>query len=217
LPTILLINPNSSERFTAVMSRVASDLLPAGARLVGRTASLGPGMLIDEPALAASAAEVVRIGRAEAAGVDAIIVAAFGDPGVPMLRGLVSVPVIGIGEAAIREAASDGRRFGIATTTPGLVRAIVAGVHGLGLADRFTGVRVSAGDPIALAADPPLQDRALAEAAASCLEVDGADVVVIGGGPLSGSAVRLSQRFPGRLVEPVPAAVRAALRRVAPG
>lgn len=217
MTTILLINPNTSTRSTEMMLAVARPLLPPGITLRGATAARGPAMIVDEPALAAAAAEVVRIGRAEAAQVDAIVVSAFGNPGAAELREAVPVPVVGIGEAAVRAAAAHGARFGIATTTPGLVRSIETGVRDLGLGDRFSGVRVPEGDPLALADDPPLQDQALAEAAIACFEQDGAQTVVIGGGPLSDAAARLRARFRDRIVEPVPAAIRLLLDQLTHG
>ncbi len=208
---ILLINPNISERSTEMMLAVARPLLPPGVSLRGMGASIGATMIVDEAGLAAGAAEVVRIGTAEAGDADAIVVAAFGDPGAQRLRALLSIPVIGIGEAAMREAATGGRRFGIATTTPRLVRSIEACVRGLGLDGMFTGVRVPGGDPLTLAADPTAQEDALAAAATACIERDGAEAVIIGGGPLSATAARLRRRFGIAIVEPVPAAMRGVL------
>jgi Asp/Glu/hydantoin racemase len=216
---ILLINPNTSARSTDMMLTFARPLLPPGLSLRGAQAALGAAMILDEASLAVSEAEVTRIGLA-AGGVGAIIVAAFGNPGASRLRKLLTVPVTGIGEAAVQEAASGGRRFGIATTTPDLVRSIEDGVRALGLDGSFTGVRVPGGDPLALAADPAAQDEALALAATRCIELDGAEAVVIGGGPLSATAARLRQRFQAVIVEPVPAAVRqtlAALGYSSPG
>ena len=214
--SIVLINPNTSSRSTAMMLAVARPLLPAGMALRGVGAVRGPGMILDEAALAESAAEVVRIGMAEHQGSDAVIVSAFGDPGAQELRTLLPVPVVGIGEAAIREAAFGGRRFGIATTTPGLVRCIEAGVRLLGLDVGFTGVRTPANrDPLALAANPADQYDELAQAATRCVELDGAEAVVIGGGPLSDTAARLRRRLQITIVEPVPAAMRQVLEILA--
>ncbi len=213
---ILLINPNTSSRTTDAMLAAARAALPPGTTVRGATAVRGPAMILDEDALAAAAGEVARIGREAAAGCGAVIVSAFGDPGVDRLRALLPMPVIGIGEAALREAAAGSRRFGIATTTPGLVGRMEAAVRALGLGAAFTGVRVTAGEPLAHAADPAAQDAALARAVEECLSLDRAECVVVGGGPLSASAARLGLRFAARLVEPVPAAVRAALRRLHP-
>lgn len=206
--SILLVNPNTSTATTAMMAAVARAALPPGVAVRAVGAARGVAMIVDEAALLASAAEVVRIGVAGAASADAIVVAAFGDPGATQLRAALAIPVIGIGEAAMREAGANGRRFGIATTTPGLVEAIRGKVLHLGLAAGFTGVRVPEGGPEALAADPAWQSAALAEAVSDCMEVDGAGAVVIGGGPLSGTALELRTRFGPAIIEPVPAAVR---------
>ncbi len=149
-------------------------------------------------------------------GSHAVIVAAFGSPGAHRLRKTLSIPVSRTGEAAIQEAAVGGRRFGVATTTPGLVRSIEAGVRRLGLDAAFTGVRVPANrDPLALAANPADQYDELALAATRCIELDGAEAVVIGGGPLSDMAPRLRQRLQTTIIEPVPAAIRQVLGTLA--
>ncbi len=210
--SVLLVNPNTSAATTAMMAAVARAALPPGVALHCIGAARGAAMIVDDAALLAASKEVVRIGMAEAAGADVVVVAAFGDPGVIRLRAALAVPVIGIGEAAIREAAACGRRFGIATTTPGLVAAIRGKVRHLRLAAGFTGVRVPEGGPEALAADPARQAAALAKAVSDCMEVDGAEAVVIGGGPLSGTALELRQRFGAVVIEPVPAAMRRLLK-----
>jgi allantoin racemase len=206
---ILLINPNTSAATTAMMLSVARPLLPPGWTIEGRQAERGPAMILDEAGLSLAAGEVTAIGFA-ASPYDAIIVAAFGDPGVAALRDRLPMPVIGIGEAAMREAAGIGR-FGIATTTPALVGAMRAMAAQHGLAGHCTGIRVPDEDPLELAGNPQRQDDALLTAAARCIGDDGAAVVIIGGGPLSGSAARLRQHTAVPVIEPVPAAIRAVL------
>ena len=215
MANILLINPNTSGRTTEAMLASARVALPLGSTIRGVTAARGAAMILDEEALAVAADEVARIGPGAAAGYDAAIVSAFGDPGVARLRALLSIPVIGIGEAGLRDAAAGLRRFGIATTTPDLAARMEASVRALGLDAAFSGVRVSTGSPTTHAADPAGQDAALARAVEDCMARDGAERVVIGGGPLSASAARLRHRFDAAIVEPVPAAVRAVVRRLA--
>jgi allantoin racemase len=117
---ILLINPNSSAATTAMMVAIAAACCEGRADVFGATAAHAPAMIVDAEALAASATEVVELGHAHRDNCHGIIVAAFGDPGAAELRATSVVPVIGIGEAAMREAAQGGRRFGIATVTPAL-------------------------------------------------------------------------------------------------
>lgn len=220
---ILLINPNTSQQTTALMARQAQACLPPGVQLQTATAQRGAAMITDEAGLAVAEQEVLRLGLEFAQCADepqlgcAIIVAAFGNPGLESLRAVLptQVPAFGIGEAAMRQAAHDAegqpRRFGVATTTPGLEASIAASVAALGLTPWFCGTRIAAGEPLALAADPALQCERLGDAVAECMECDGAQAVVIGGGPLSEAALWLAPRFQLPVLSPVVAAVQAAL------
>jgi Asp/Glu/hydantoin racemase len=210
---ILLINPNMSEATTAEMVAIANAAAPQGTEVSGATARRGPKMILKAEELRAAVPEVMDMGLA-AGNIDGIIIGAFGDPGVAQLRRQVSVPVIGIAEASMQEAAKDGRRFGIATTTPALVEIIAAYAGRLGLADLYAGIRLTSGDPLDLVADPPLLVEALAEAARRSIECDDAEAVVIGGGPLGRAAVAVAARFATPIIAPVPAAVHRLMRMV---
>ncbi|MDI9855300.1 aspartate/glutamate racemase family protein [Comamonas sp. 17RB] len=214
--TVLLINPNTSEATTAMMHRLARKALPQDIALRSATAQRGTTMITSAEELATSVEEVLEIGQRLAGEVDAIVIAAFGNPGLQQLRAAVALPVVGIGEAAMREAALGGRRFGVATTTPELEASIAASADALGLSSLFAGSRIPVGDPLELAGQPALQDDSLAQAVHDCMALDGAQAVVIGGGPLAESAERIAPRFSVPVISPVAAAMRdiAALLRM---
>ncbi|WP_213307449.1 aspartate/glutamate racemase family protein [Paraburkholderia sacchari] len=205
---ILLINPNTSQATTQMMLEIARASLGAQAEVRGLTMASGVPMIVEEHDLRAAADAVGALDVGDACGV---IVAAFGDPGIEALRRRLTVPVVGIGEAAMHEAAQHGR-FGIATTTPALAASIDRKVWQLGLAAAFTGARFTPGDPAQRGSDPQALEAALAEAVQACVETDGAQAVVIGGGPLGRAAQALGQRFALPVIGPVPAACRAILR-----
>ncbi|MGW1116605.1 aspartate/glutamate racemase family protein [Streptomyces tanashiensis] len=262
---MVLINPNSSTATTAMMTAIARRTLGPALPVRGVTVARGPRMLTDPEALRAAAPEVLAAGLRATAGGDcaALLVAAFGDPGLTALRAATTgagasgvhglagasgaygatgtpasgirevgiptsgtptsgtltsgaptsgIPVVGIGEAALLEAAAGGTPFGIATTTPLLADAIHARVNALGLADRYTGLRLTAGVPERLSADPELLLDRLERAVRACAERDGARAVVIGGGPLGEAAEALHARCAVRVVAPIPAACRAITR-----
>ena len=211
---ILLINPNTSRATTEQMAAIATSVAPADVDVVGVTAPRGVKMILTGDELAAAEEAVVEIGIAEAAGVDGIIIGAFGDPGLAALRERVAVPVVGIAEAAILDAASTGRPFGVATTTPALVDFIAERVRELGVAALYTGIRLTRGDPMELVADPPLLIDALAEAVREAIDKDGAEAVIIGGGPLGQAAIALAPRFTTPIIAPIPAAMRRLLSRL---
>ncbi|GHJ92384.1 hydantoin racemase [Streptomyces sp. NE5-10] len=219
---VALVNPNTNEATTAMMAAIARRTLRPedGYEVRGVTVAAGPPMLVDEEALRAAAGHVLDAADRLLAGPDgdrlaAIVVSAFGDPGVEELRARTPVPVIGIAEAAMREAGADGRRFGIATTTPGLAAAIGARAARLGRPGRYTGIRLTPGDPLRLAASPEEMTERLAAAVDLCVREDGAEAVVIGGGPLGEAAEALRHRFPVPVVGPIPTAAREVLRLLA--
>lgn len=208
---MVLVNPNTSAATTRMMTTLARRALTGtGLRVRGATAAHGPAMLTDPAALRAAVPHTVAAARAALAGGDcaALIVGAFGDPGVAALRAALgdALPVVGIGEAALAEAAAGGRRFGIATTTPLLVDAISGHVERLGLGPAYTGTRCTTGDPRRLTTHPEALLTALEDAVRACVLRDGAEAVVIGGGPLGEAAATLRTRLPVPVVAPIPAA-----------
>lgn len=208
MPNILLINPNSSQATTDMMVCIAQDNAPAGYTVVGATAAKGPPMIVNEVELAAAASEVESVVRGLEMPYAGIIISAFGDPGVvPVRDASWPTPVVGICEASMWEASEGGRRFGVATVTPDLVAAIDAKAHALGLGALYTGVQLTAGEPLALTADSLALEQALAHAVQACLN-DGAQAVIIGGGPLGQVALRLAGQFDVPIIAPISAAVR---------
>jgi allantoin racemase len=158
---------------------------------------------------------VVALGLERASTVGGIIIGAFGDPGLAALREQVNIPVVGIAEASMLEAAEGGRRFGVATTTPALVEVIAARARTLGLAELYCGIRLTPGEALALVADPAALIEALAEAVRQSIAQDGAEAVIIGGGPLGLAAIVLAPRFATPIIAPIPAAMQRLLAAMA--
>lgn len=204
---ILLINPNSARATTEMMVGLAREAAPGGVVVEGATATRSPTMIVTRGALEAAGPEVVAIGVAQAGAYAGIIVSAFGDPGLTELRQRVAIPVTGICEASMLAASHEGRRFGVATVTPDLEEPIAARAAELGLARLYTGIRCTPDDPVALAGDPPRLLEGLEAAVRACIERDGAEAVIIGGGPLGQVAERLQPMFATPIIAPIPCAV----------
>lgn len=211
---IALINPNTSSDTTARMLRIAREVAGDGVQIEGITAPFGASLITDPKTLDRAEQAVLAL-LTELTGAAAVILAAFGDPGLSALRTRLPVPVTGIAEAGMAEAAEGGRRFAVVTTTPLLRDRIARTAAGHGHLG-FLGTWITEGDPIALTNDPDALQNALATA---CLEaVDGgAEAIVIGGGPLAEAARALVGTTPVPLVEPLPAAIRLSLSRLSAG
>ena len=209
---IALLNPNTSVETTRMMVAIAKDSAAAVAEIVGHTAGFG-AVLITEPEALDLAAHAVAALAEDLDKANAVIISAFGDPGLEKLRSMLSVPVTGIAEAGMAEAARDGRRFAVVTTTPRLRGRIAETAARYGYTT-FAGTWTTDGDPAALTADARSLEAELGRAIEAAVREGSAEAVVIGGGPLAVAARSLAASSPVPLIEPVPAAVRLSLNRL---
>jgi Asp/Glu/hydantoin racemase len=205
---IALVNPNTSRATTEAMLAIARRVAPASVDIVGLTAPFGSSLITTEQGLAEAGRAVASLAPDIAA--DAVIVAAFGDPGLDELRARLAIPVTGIGEAAFLAAA--GRRAAVVTTTPDLAPTIREMARRHGHAD--LPVVLTPGNPGDLMADPAALLTALFDACHAAVDRHHAETLIIGGGPLAEAARALRHRVPVPLIEPVPAAVDLAWRRI---
>ncbi len=208
MPEVLLVNPNTDAGTTARMVAIAKAAATGGLTVVGATVSHGVPLITDEAGLTVAAEAVSELFREAGPAADAAIVSAFGDPGLMAARRLTSIPVVGIAEAGMAEAAAAGRRFSVATTTADLAPAIKRCARDYGFGDGLVSVRLTEGDPQIVMSDPERLLTALEAAVRAAIDIDGAEAVVIGGGPLAEAARDLRPLFSVPIIEPVPAAVR---------
>jgi allantoin racemase len=204
---VLLMNPNSRAASTRAMVAIAQRYLPF---VEGWTAPEGPSLLTNRP-------DLVAAGRLVAAadipaGVEGVIVAAFGDPGCAALRARLGIPVIGIGESAALAASIGGRPYAVVTHTPELVAAVDELMRLSAPGANYLGTFLAHGEALALSADSSALDAALSDAAHRAHGA-GAAAVIIGGGPLGEAAERLRERLPCTLIAPIPEAARRLLSR----
>lgn len=136
----------------------------------------------------------------------AVIIGAFGDPGLEELQRELAIPVIGIGTAAMLAAAHGSQPFAIATTTPALDESIRSLARRAGVAEQLTTISYTATDPLSLAGNPEQTLTELSDVTQKALAI-GATKVIIGGGPLTQAAVSLRDAHPGRIVIPIQAAL----------
>ena len=130
-----------TELITANLERAKSD----GTELVHRYVKhlrRATDTAIAYPTLLNKVDVVAEMVQLERDGVDAVLVACSGDPGVAEARTLLDIPVVGPMEAGMLVACGYGRRFGIVTvadrTWSGYMEEVVQ-LHGLN--DRYAGQR----------------------------------------------------------------------------
>lgn len=140
---LAVINPNSTASMTAKIVAAAQAASP-GVQIDGHTCHGAPPA-IQGPAdgLAALPYLLATITEAAADGADACIIACFDDTGLTQARACVSIPVLGIGEAAFHAAMMLGHRYSVVTTLAISVPVIVQNLHDYGLASHCLAVRAS--------------------------------------------------------------------------
>jgi allantoin racemase len=138
-PTILVVNPNTSQEMTAAIDRLAQAAAGSSAGVVTIRSNNGPHTIEGALDVALATAGMLEVVAAHKDPFDAVVVACFGDPGVEALRMLVRVPVIGIGAASFIQAACLSQHFAIVTPVAGTPARYAAVAASMGLSRQFVG------------------------------------------------------------------------------
>lgn len=185
---IRVLNPNSDAAMTATVLSAARAVAAPDTVVSARHWEDGPPSVetyVDE---AFGEVAVVRAIEASAEdGVDAYVIACFGDTGRDAARDLVDVPVVGMTEAALMNAALLAYRFAVVTLPVRTVAMSDRVVRHLGLEHRciVRGVDLSVGDLHQQAA--PVEE-VMVTASLRAVAQDGAEAIVLGCAGLSGVA-----------------------------
>lgn len=197
---VYLLNGNSNAGLTRAMARLASRLCPE-TNFESDTVSAAP-RYISTPEHVAMARQHIfdHVHARLACGncqPDAILLACFGEPGLMALREHIKLPSVGMLEAGIAVAMQSGRRFAILTTGAHWPRMLGDLIAVYGVDRRCVGVETLSEAACARAA--PLWKPALRHQILDLSERTGADVVIVGGGPVSGRALAIGP-LPGVIV-----------------
>jgi allantoin racemase len=207
---LLVINPNITESITRLIGEEAQRAASPGTQLTLRTAPFGVAYIETRlEALIGAYASLLII--SETLGDhDAVILAAFGDPGLPALREALDRPVVGLTEAALARASGLAKRFSIIAISQRISAWYRESVEGYGFGSRLASIRAldqSIRDIGGVQDEHAAQLKALCNAA---ITEDRAEALILAGAPLAGLARRIAGELPVPLVDPIAAAVRLA-------
>ncbi len=207
---ILLYNPNTSESITNTLYQTAKLVVGQGTTLVPMTAKEGfPYISTKAEAQITGTKVLEKIAECNLE-YDAIIIAAFGDPGLIAARDLFSIPIIGLGEAAMLSACLFGKKFSIISFTNAMSAWYEESVELLGLQSRYAGFRAIDGVILSIDQIQSLQKDALINSANRAINIDGGDVIIFAGAPLSGFKKIVQKEISVPIIDCAEAAVKQA-------
>ncbi|QXO16182.1 MULTISPECIES: aspartate/glutamate racemase family protein [Vibrio] len=208
---IQLINPNTCQGMTDKIAVSAQTICLPDTEIIARSPAHGPESIecaVDETIAAAAMLDVIAQGEAE--GVNAHIVACFGDPAIDAARELAKAPVIGIAGAAFQLASLVSHKFGVVTTMSRTLPAAHHLLHRYGYHHLCTGVRAT--DIAVLDLEHIQADvyKQLVDECRAAIEQDGAEAIVLGCAGMSDLANEISSELQVPVIDGVVAAVKLA-------
>jgi Asp/Glu/hydantoin racemase len=210
-PRLLIVNPNTSASVTRWLAEEAERVARGRAEIAAVNAPSGLAA-IETPDDLKRAAQVVVATIERDAGADAAIIGAFGDPGLMDARARLSIPVVGLGEAGLKAAATGGR-FSIVTLGEAMRTALAERIRSLGLEDRLAEIRILPVTIPDMIANREAHLGAIADAIRLCL----GDAVLLGGAPLAGLGTKMAEETGVTVLDGVEASVAAAMRMLESG
>jgi Asp/Glu/hydantoin racemase len=211
---LLLVNPNMTTAMTDDMTAIARRVAGMRAEIVPLTATRGFPYIASRAEAQIAGGIALEMIAEHLDGIDAVIIAAFGDPGLRAAREVFDLPVVGMAEAAMMSACMLGERFSIVTFSPVMRRWYLDCAADSGLMARCTGVRTPPDHPLYVSGRREALRDDLAALPQKAARDDGADVVILGGAPLAGLADQIAYRVPALVIDPITAAVAQAMAMV---
>jgi Asp/Glu/hydantoin racemase len=207
MTTLLLINPNTTQSITDLVARHARRFAAKGTSLRAVTGSFGPRYIASRIGYAIAGHAALDALANDRGHKDAVVLACFGDPGLAALKEASKVPVIGMAEASVLQAAALARRFSIVTGGERWKPMLEEFVATLGLGSRLASVRTVVPTGADIARNPKAAMALLAKGCQACARQDGADIVILGGAGLVGLAARLKTQVEVPLLDGLACAV----------
>lgn len=191
---ILVVNPNTTMSMTDKIGAAARAVARPDTEIIAANSQNGPASIqgfLDVATCVPGLLDEVARHR----DVDAIVVACFDDTGVDAVRTLVSVPVLGIGEAAYHAASLVANKFSVITTLSRSVPGIENNLMRYGLAQKCAKVRATDIPVLKLEEGDPATLQTIKSEIRLSIDEDSAEAIVLGCAGMADLMVSLSDEF----------------------
>ena len=183
----LIVNPNTSETTNQRLRHAAISLLDHNDDLEVISAPSGVSLIETPEQSAETVPYVVSLIETMSDKFDAVIIAAFSDPGLHEARKIAACPVLGISEAAMQKAATHGH-FAIVTLGAELKQEIIRNAEIYGYSDLLAEVRILPWTVAEVSSNLDKYREDFRSACQSLVDEKHVSAIIIGGGPLTGIA-----------------------------
>ncbi|AEI94618.1 aspartate/glutamate racemase family protein [Roseobacter litoralis] len=191
---ILIINPNTTSSMTKKIGVAARAVARPDTEIVATNSQSGPASIqgfLDVATCVPGLLEEI----ARHPDVDAIVIACFDDTGLDAVRTQVSVPVLGIGEAAYHAASMIANKFSVITTLSRSVPGLENNLMKYGLAQKCARVRATDIPVLKLEEGDPATLYKIRSEIRVAIEQDGAEAIVLGCAGMADLMSDLSAEF----------------------
>ena len=207
---ILVANVNTTASMTHAIGESARSVASPGTEIIELTPDFGADSCEGNfESYLAAIAVMDKVVRYEGE-YDAVIQAGYGEHGREGLQELLNVPLVDITTAAASTAQFLGHKYSVVTTLDRTVPLIEDRLKLSGLLDRCASVRASGLGVLELESDPDRAVDAIVEQARQAVEIDKAEVIVLGCGGMAELEERVRQATGVPIVDGVRAAVTVA-------
>src|SRR3954451_19770667 len=193
---ILVLNANTTDFVTQTAAAEARRVASPGTEIVAVTADFGAAIVATRAEHAVAEHAAVVLAARHAPGCDAVVIAVSYDTGVKALREMLSIPVVGMTEAALLSACMLGGPLGLISFGKRVWPIYRELIEGYGLAGRIAGSRVLENTSAYKPGDYTALDAELVAIAQDLIEKDSAESIILLGAVMAGASRRVEARVP---------------------
>jgi allantoin racemase len=206
---ILVINPNTSRKMTEEIRKTVEMVKSPQTEAIVVSPEKGPEFLGSYYEESIATAETLNIVQEMREGVEAVVLACYGDPGLYAMKEIVDVPVVGIAEASMAIATLLGQRFSILVAADKSIFMMHNLVQKYGFGDRLATIRPVDMPTTHLEGAEESISRKLSEVGKKTIE-DGAETIILGCAGLTGFDLKLQTQLGVPVIDPVKAGIKLA-------
>ena len=203
---ILVVKPNTTASMTKKIGAAANAVARPDTEIIATNSQSGPasiqGFLDIATCVPGLLEEVARHPD-----VDAIVIACFDDTGLDAVRTMVSVPVLGIGEAAYHAASMIATKFSVITTLSRSVPGLENNLMRYGLAEKCMRVRATDIPVLKLEEGDPATMTKIRSEIREAIDQDNAEAIVLGCAGMADLMAQFSEEFGLPVIDGVAAGV----------